>query len=357
MFAVGDTAFGLASGALTSGNAYLQATRWDGTAANYNLLLQPNGGSVGIGVTPSEKLHVSGNLYVAGGDIYIDTAKMISTSNTNPLRFGVGSSEKAQIDGSGRLLVGTSSTSAASTIIAQANSSSSTGAGILYLQRGQAAASISSGETLGIIDFADNAGNIYAQVYGQTDAAGGSGDYPGRLVFATTADGASSSTERMVINRNGLVLTKNGLNVGGDRGAAYGISMPDWRTYNSTSNQYVIDNYSVGVKLDNGATSWSTVSDERQKTNLILIEQGLTKVSTLRAVTGRYLTDDEDVSRSFLIAQDVKAVLPEAVSQESDEDGTLSLRYTEVIPLLVAALKESKERIEKLEAKVAALEA
>ena len=52
----------------------------------------------------------------------------------------------------------------------------------------------------------------------------------------------------------------------------------------------------------------------------------------------------------------MQAVLPEAVDQEGDEIGTLSLRYTEVIPLLVAALKESKERIETLEAKVAALE-
>jgi hypothetical protein len=32
------------------------------------------------------------------------------------------------------------------------------------------------------------------------------------------------------------------------------------------------------------------------------------------------------------------------------------LRYTEVIPLLVAALKESKERIETLEARLTALE-
>jgi hypothetical protein len=62
------------------------------------------------------------------------------------------------------------------------------------------------------------------------------------------------------------------------------------------------------------------------------------------------------VSRSFLIAQDVQAVLPEAVDVMSDDMGTLSLKYTEVIPLLVSALKESKERIETLEAKVAALE-
>ncbi len=56
--AVGDAGFGLTAGALSSGNAYLQATRWDGIVANYNLVLQPNGGNVSVG---------SGNLAFASG--------------------------------------------------------------------------------------------------------------------------------------------------------------------------------------------------------------------------------------------------------------------------------------------------
>lgn len=64
---VGSSGFGLAAGALNSGNAYLQATRWDGTAANYDLILQPNGGNVGIGTTaPTEKLTVSGSVSATG---------------------------------------------------------------------------------------------------------------------------------------------------------------------------------------------------------------------------------------------------------------------------------------------------
>jgi hypothetical protein len=59
--AVGSTGFGLAAGALTSGNSYIQSARWDGTATNYNLLLQPNGGSVGVGTTnPLSKLEAVG---------------------------------------------------------------------------------------------------------------------------------------------------------------------------------------------------------------------------------------------------------------------------------------------------------
>jgi hypothetical protein len=110
----------------------------------------------------------------------------------------------------------------------------------------------------------------------------------------------------------------------------------------------------TGVQLAYSGTSWSTLSDERFKTDLEPIESGLNKIATLRALTGRLLTDPEDKRRSFLIAQDIDAVLPEAVDKTDPE--ALALSYTEVVPLLVAALKESKERIETLEAKVAALE-
>jgi len=113
---------------------------------------------------------------------------------------------------------------------------------------------------------------------------------------------------------------------------------------------------SGGVRLNAGGTSWVGISDERAKTNLQPITDGLNKVSSLRAVTGRYLKDDKDISRSFLIAQDVLKVLPEAVTLDKEKEDEYRLSYTEVIPLLVSALHDAKDRIEELEAKVAALE-
>jgi hypothetical protein len=110
-----------------------------------------------------------------------------------------------------------------------------------------------------------------------------------------------------------------------------------------------------GVSLGKAATSWGIYSDERGKTDLETIDNGLSKIGELRTVTGRYLDDIPGTRRSFLIAQDVEKVLPEAV--DSGDPDKLILRYTETIPLLVAALKEAKERIEQLEAKVAVLEA
>ena len=59
----------------------------------------------------------------------------------------------------------------------------------------------------------------------------------------------------------------------------------------------------------------------------------------------------------FLIAQDVEAVLPEAVTKSTlkgDETNTeyLGVAYTEVIPLLVAAIKELKAEVDSLKSQL-----
>ena len=118
----------------------------------------------------------------------------------------------------------------------------------------------------------------------------------------------------------------------------------------STSQLLTCINTSGGVYLATAsATAWSSASDERVKENLIEITDAASKVSTLRAVTGNYIWDDVSIRKPFLIAQDVQAVLPEAVSTIDNENGEqLNLAYTEIIPLLVAAIKELKAEIDLL---------
>ena len=141
------------------------------------------------------------------------------SGNATGLQFltnanGSDPTEKARIDSSGRLLVGTSSSPTVGDpqyglVRIQGNTSSASGFGLLSIGRGQAAASISSGSELGHIYFTANDGSPYASISGYSDATGGSNDYPGRLVFSTTADGAASPTERMRITSGGeIVFTK-----------------------------------------------------------------------------------------------------------------------------------------------------
>jgi hypothetical protein len=95
----------------------------------------------------------------------------------------------------------------------------------------------------------------------------------------------------------------------------------------------------TGVKLSANATSWSTVSDARSMhTDAEPIENALAKLSALRAVIGRTTDEPSHVRRPCLLAQEVQLVFPEAVDRGDPSE--LSLRYAELVPLLVAAINE-----------------
>ena len=101
-----------------------------------------------------------------------------------------------------------------------------------------------------------------------------------------------------------------------------------------------------GVELANGGTSWSSLSDIRQKTIIKPIDNALSIMKDYRTVIGRYKTDSEDVERPFLIAQDVQKTYPYAVTVGQDENKTLRLAYTELIPLMIKAIQELKAEID-----------
>jgi len=103
----------------------------------------------------------------------------------------------------------------------------------------------------------------------------------------------------------------------------------------------------VGVQLVHGATAWTALSDETVKDIIEPITNAITKVGSLRSVIGKFKTDDASKRRSFLIAQDVFAVLPEAVDVVGEKN-ELGVRYSDVIPLLVAAIKELSAEVNAL---------
>jgi hypothetical protein len=111
---------------------------------------------------------------------------------------------------------------------------------------------------------------------------------------------------------------------------------PNFQIYNPSGG---------GVYLGYSASSWTGVSDERLKNITGEISDGLNKVNQLRAVEFTWKRDETNESQVGLIAQDVQAVLPQAIGEN---DGYLGVRYTEVIPLLVAAIKELKAEVDSL---------
>jgi Chaperone of endosialidase len=199
-----------------------------------------------------------------------------------------------------------------------------------------------------------NLDNLNSGVYGRNMG----------LSFYTSALD-STATEKMRIDESGNLLVGTTVTVSGQRAnfvnpAAGQILLRNsaqtagrfWYIGVESSNDVfvVYPDIAGGVYLVRGATALTGNSDERLKTDLKPIENAAKKVSSLRAVTGRFKTDEEGKSRSFLIAQDIQKVLPEAVDVKDDEIGTLGVRYTDVIPLLVAAIKELKAEFDEYKA-------
>jgi hypothetical protein len=243
--------------------------------------------------------------------------------------------EKMRIDINGNVGIGTSSPVAKLGIVGGTSNASS-----LATAYSLAAFNITPKSTSGYsLQFGSGPSDVpYIQMSAGGSAAGNMTiqPYGGNVLIGTTA-----------INTISPRLTILGMTAGNQ-----------WSCGPTSGNDsfFIYNQSSVGVYLGYGNTSWSSSSDERIKTAITPFENALDKVCTLRAGTGRYLTDEETVSRSFLIAQDVQAVLPEAVNVQDDEIGTLGLQYTDVIPLLVAAIKEQQAIITALTERITALE-
>ena len=184
----------------------------------------------------------------------------------------------------------------------------------------------------------------------------------------------TSNSERMRIDTSGnlLIGTTSQLQSGTNHSIHIKSSTYPQITFQntaaSTSGSYWVSGqssndywYLLPAPQDKGVyltytstTGWSSFSDETLKENLVPIENALDKINTLRTVTGNYI-DDPEHPHVFLIAQDVQAILPEAVHMNLDHN-VLGMNYNEIIPLLTAGIKELKEENDTLKTQLANLE-
>jgi hypothetical protein len=194
-------------------------------------------GRLGLGTSsPNELLEVAGNIHVSGAD------RSIFNRSNNALAFGTNNTERARIDSSGRLLVGTASARNAgegfqanigsqlfieqpsaglspATFLLNRNDTNGPRI-VIGKSRGTTLGSntiVQSGDELGLINFAGADGTdletIAAQIKAVVDGTPGANDMPGRLVFSVTADGASTPAEALRISNNRAITVSDGGNV------------------------------------------------------------------------------------------------------------------------------------------------
>jgi hypothetical protein len=201
------------------------------TSPNGTLTVEASSGRLLTFRNPTTGTGASDGSYIGlgGSDLQISNAESASTI------FYTADTERARIDSSGRLLLGTSTARAGyaggnnftpyfqiegnsdgTRYYSFTNNSNAIApsAPVLNLTRSRSSSIggttlVQSGDWLGALSFNGYDGTNpieAATIKAEVDGTPGVNDMPGRLVFSTTADGASSTTERMRITSDGNVL-------------------------------------------------------------------------------------------------------------------------------------------------------
>ena len=111
-----------------------------------------------------------------------------------------------------------------------------------------------------------------------------------------------------------------------------------------------------------GLSNWNNVSDGRLKKDITPVLNGLDKIKQLNGVyfnwdkTLRPDLNLDDNTHLGLIAQDVEAILPQVVTTGDDEFNTKTIAYSDIVPVLIEAIKELSAKNTSLEERLAILE-
>ena len=283
------------------------------------------------------------------------------------ITFATNTLERGRWDSSGRLLVGTASSTSNTRLVVQGNSASPAGTAVAHLQYGSSTTNILNNYTIADLNFGDSAGNVGVLIKAAADANWGASSFGSRLTFSTTADGAASPTERMRIQSDGDVLIGRTSELGSvhrlvieRENLAVGIN-----TFNGGNNE-AVRFYNAGtavgtISTTGSATAYNTSSDYRLKENVVAVTDGITRLQQLKPSRFNFIADPDKTVDGF-IAHEVQTIVPEAITGEKDavdDEGNpvyQGIDQSKLVPLLTAALQEALAEIESLKARVAALE-
>ena len=168
--------------------------------------------------------------------------------------------EAMRIDTAGRVLIGTTATTGGTQKLQVVE----TTGGRIVLARDDT--TVSNGADLGIIQVYgnDNDGNYQevAAIHFQADLNHGTNDKPGKIVFKTTSDGGSSSTERLTITSSGNVIP------GSNNSQDLGSSSLRWA--NLYTNDLNLSNKGSTNSVDG---TWGSYTIQEGENDLFLINK------------------------------------------------------------------------------------
>jgi hypothetical protein len=206
---------------------------------------------------------------------------------------------------------------------------------------------VNDNDFLGRIFFRGSDGSAFlrgADIACRVDGTPGTNDMPGRLIFSTTADGASSPTERMRLDSAGSMVL------------ASGTAFVAPYVYNVTTAT------AANVNVDASGFLRRSTSSIKYKTNVETIQdQYADAILGCRPVWYQSTceADKPDWGYWGFIAEEVAEIDPRLCFFKEEEDGTLEpegVQYDRFVPHLLNLIKRQQQAIETLEAKVAALE-
>ena len=142
----------------------------------------------------------------------------------------------------------------------------------------------------------------------------------------------------------------DGQYTGSNPGVAFVVGNGDIDSSNglagsNSSNAFIV-NYDGSATL---AGDLTVNSDMRLKSNIASLGSTLSKLLLIDGKTYTMKTN-EAIEKIGLLAQEVQQAFPELVKKSSDAEGTLSVNYQGMIPVLINAIKEQQKQIDELKA-------
>jgi hypothetical protein len=351
------------------------------------------------------KTGTSGISYLNFGDTDDDNVGRVEYAHSgNSMQFFTAAAERMRIDSAGNLLVGTTSGSRKLEVHAdnvppmRVRRNTSDGNLVEYYKDGTTVGSI--GTASGQLGVNSQGTRLNLQLGGTTKAYVRSGSlnpsgdntfdlgesserfkdlylsggvrlqYPGNSYYAKVAVDSSTNlilgagpngSERARIDSSGNLLvgtTEIGpvtdgarlMNDGQVRFTSIGtVAYLNRSGTAGTIQEFRQANTSVGyISVTGSATSYNTSSDQRLKENIADADDAGSKIDAIQVRKYDWKADGSHQDYG-MIAQELQAVAPEAVSGDADSDEMMGVDYSKLVPMLIKEIQSLRNRVASLE--------